>query len=334
MAHELEVVNGRASFAFTGEMPWHLLGQRVDGLQTADVMLGLANADYNVFTTPVFVQDERTGEFVEIPNRFATARVNPHDDGLQPFEVFTQRYTVVQNREALELALAVVDATGDDAAIETLGVMNDGARFFASISTDAFVLDPLGAHDEIGRYILVTTSHDGSAPLRISMTDVRAVCSNTVRLAEKEAKASITARHTPNYEARMAEAKRVLGISTQWAESFQAQAQELLAIDIPLRSFNFDRAINRMFPIDKDATDRQKANRDKQIDQLIAVYGNDRSGGKVGYNGWGLLQAYTEILDWHRNRPVSQLAQEAMESDGSTAKKKVAAQAAILSLAG
>jgi hypothetical protein len=292
MAHELEVVNGRASFAFTGEMPWHLLGQRVDGLQTADVMLGLANADYNVFTTPVFVQDERTGEFVEIPNRFATARVNPHDDGLQPFEVFTQRYTVVQNREALELALAVVDATGDDAAIE------------------------------------------GSAPLRISMTDVRAVCSNTVRLAEKEAKASITARHTPNYEARMAEAKRVLGISTQWAESFQAQAQELLAIDIPLRSFNFDRAINRMFPIDKDATDRQKANRDKQIDQLIAVYGNDRSGGKVGYNGWGLLQAYTEILDWHRNRPVSQLAQEAMESDGSTAKKKVAAQAAILSLAG
>lgn len=334
MSHELEIVEGKANFAFNGDagLPWHGLGVKMDGQQTAEVMLETANADYEVDLRPVFVEDERTGEFVEIPNRFATARINPFTDVLQPFEVFRGRYALMQNSWVLDKALAVVGASNGDAVIDTLGVMFDGAQFFASIDLGTLVIDPAGVNDTIARYLMVKTSHDGSSPLVYANTDIRVVCNNTCRFGEQVAKSVFKARHTPNAEARIDEAQKVLGFSTAWTEAFETQANELLAIEIPKLSKRVDIVLDAIYP-EKDAdTDRKKANRDEQVTKVRMAYGNSRNGERVGYNGWGLYNAFTEVLDWHGKGTREKMAIASLDETGIVTRRKVQVQDAILSL--
>lgn len=335
MAHELEVIEGKANFAFNGDagLPWHGLGVKMDGQQSAKTMLEVANADYEVDLRPVFIEDDRTGEFVEIPNRFATARINPFTDVLQPFEIFRGRYALMQNAWVLDKALAVVGASNGDAVIDTLGVMFEGAQFFASIDLGTLVIDPLGINDVIARYLMVKTSHDGSSPLVYANTDIRVVCNNTCRFGEKHAKSVFKARHTPNAEERIDEAQKVLGFSTAWSEAFETQAQELLAIDIPQNSRKVDQVLDAIWP-EKDAdTDRKKANREDHVMKVRMAYGNTRNAGRVGFNGWGLYNGFTEVLDWHGKGTREKMAMASLDETGIVTRRKVQVQDAILSLA-
>lgn len=335
MSHELEIVDGKANFAYNigNGKPWHLLGTPVEGLKTAEEMLRIANANYTVWTEPVYVKDERTGEFVEIDKRFATVRINPANDELQPFEVFTQRYTALQNAEVLDKALAIVGASGGDAVVDTLGVLFDGRQFFASIDLGSLVIDPAGINDRISRNLMVKTSHDGSSPVVIANTDIRAVCNNTVRMGEQAARAVFKARHTPNHEERFEEAQAILGLSTQWADSFKAQAEELLAINVPQRSAGFDRVMNTLFPKTEADTDRKKANRDEIVTKMSLAFANDRNAGAVGDNGWGLFNAITEVYDWGGKGSQTDKAIKSLDEAGLVTKRKLEAQRAILALA-
>jgi len=335
MAHELEMANGKANFAYNigNGKPWHLLGTPVDGLQTADEMLRIANADYEVWTEPVYVKDERTGEFVEVDKRYATVRINPNTEELQPFEVFTQRYTTLQNREVLEKALAIVGAANGDAVVDTLGVLFDGRQFFASIDLGSLVIDPAGINDRISRNLLVKTSHDGSSPVVIANTDIRAVCNNTVRFAEDEARSVFKARHTPNHEERFEEAQAILGLSTAWAESFKAQAQELLEIEVGLNSARFDKVMETLYPSADADTDRKKNNRDEIVTKMSLAFANERNAQAVGENGWGLFNAITEVYDWGGKGSQTDKAVKSLDEAGLVTKRKLKAQDAILALA-
>jgi phage/plasmid-like protein (TIGR03299 family) len=336
LAHELEERrDGGFNFVFNGQAgrPWHRLGTQVEGLQTADIMLKEANADYEVWTEPVFVKDARTGELVQVDNRFATVRVNPDTNDLQPFEVFTDRYTVMQNREVLEKALEVVGASNGDAVIDTLGVMFKGAQFFACLDLGGLIIDPMGAADEIARYLMVKTSHDGSSPLIYANTDIRVVCNNTCRLAEAKAKSVFKARHTPNAEKRLVEAQRVLGLSTKWAEHFKEQAEAMLQIPVPRVSRSFDVVMDALWPMKDADTDRKKRNRDEIVGSIEAVYANERNAGRVGFNGWGLYNAIVEHQDWHRAGSVEDLATAAVDESGLTSKRKRQAHQAVMALA-
>lgn len=333
MAHNLEIApDGVASFVYNGQngRPWHHLGTPVDGLQDTAIMLRAAHADYDVWTEPVYVKDERTGEFVAIKDRFATVRHNPFTDALQPFEVFTDRYTVMQNEDVLGKALDIVGASEGDAVIETLGVLFDGRQFFATIDLGSLIIDPAGVHDEIARYIVVKTSHDGTSPVVYANTDIRVVCNNTLRLAEREARATFKARHTPNAEGRLKEAQVVLGLSTSWAKSFEAMANDLLTIEIPQSSKRFNDVMEILRPSADADTDRKKKNRDEFIGSVRAIYANDRNAGAVGHNGWGLLNAITEFYDWHRNGSAAELATASLDEAGLLARRKREAQEAIL----
>ena len=46
MAHELEFVNGQASMAYVGDVPWHGLGKRVPADVSPEQMLEAANLNW------------------------------------------------------------------------------------------------------------------------------------------------------------------------------------------------------------------------------------------------------------------------------------------------
>ena len=111
MGHELEInKDGVARFSHrdTGTAPWHRLGTKVDGLQTAEKMLEVAQADYDVIITRVAAVDDE-GKIITnedglpliISDSRATVRQNP-DGTFDPLSTVGTRYEVRQNREVLE----------------------------------------------------------------------------------------------------------------------------------------------------------------------------------------------------------------------------------------
>lgn len=333
MSHELEIIDGEASMAYNimGGTPWHGLGTAVAGQQTAEEMLRIAKADYDVSLRPVFVQND-DGEFVEVPERFATTRLD-HDGLLVPFEVMKKRYHVVQNAEVLNKALQVVGASAGDAVMETVGVLKDGRQFFAAIDLGTLVIDPTGVNDRIARYLLVHTSHDGTVPITYSNTDVRAVCANTVRFGQQTARSTFKARHTPNVDDALAEAQKVLEISTDWAAAFEATAEEMLAIPVPALSGKVDGVLDALWPVAEADTDRKVNNRNDIVGNVRHRFNNDRNAGKVGHNGWGLYNAVVEYLDHGRAGTATSRAMASMDPSSLVSARKVQAQAAVLSLA-
>jgi phage/plasmid-like protein (TIGR03299 family) len=334
MAHELEIVNGEASMVYQGDTPWHRLGTKVDSTLTADEMLRKANADYDVELLPVFYMDA-DGVPQEMEERFITSRVN-HDGTIVPFEVVKGRYNVVNNRPVYEKALSIIDAAeGMDtkAIVETVGVLKEGREFFASIDLGSLIIDPLGASDKIARYLLVHTSHDGTSPISYSNTDIRAVCANTVRFGQAMARSVFKARHTPNVEATLQEARQQLEFSLAWADAFKLEAEKLLAIPVPVGSGKVDTVLNGLWnPLDAD-TDRKERNRQAIIDDIRARYTSDKNVGKVGANGWALYNAIVEHHDHGSRGSSEKRAMASMSPTSLVTQRKFDAQVAVLALA-
>lgn len=341
MAHELEIVNGKANMAYaTGEgrtTPWHRLGTPMKGLQTMEAMLTAANADFDVVLSRVAAVDEEgnllrnpDGSIVMIDDSRATIRQNI-DGGFQALATVGTRYEVRQNREVLERALAVVGASSGDAVIDTVGVLRDGKRFFATIELDALVLDPTGVNDKIARYLVVSCGHDGVWPIRYANTDIRAVCNNTVIIGLSSAQRVFTARHTRNVDTVIEDAQRVLEISSAWGKAFSAEAERMLSINIPNGSLKIDKVLSKVFPAESGETARQKKNREEVNTLVRGLYVNDKNAGKFGFNGWSLYNAIVEYLDHYKYSDPTIGAMAAMDENSTNTQKKIAAHKAVVS---
>lgn len=340
MAHNLELTaDGNAKFAYANhQRPWHLLGTPMEGLQTADEMLAAAQADFTVRIVRVAAIDA-DGNFITNPDGTPVlvddSRATIRDNGDGTYDGLATvgtRYHVQQNREVLERALTVVGASKGDAVVDTVGVLHGGKRFFASLDLGSLVIDPLGAADEVHRNLLVFNGHDGHTPITYANTNIRAVCENTVMMGLNAARSTFKAKHTPNVEAAMEDAQRVLEISTEWADSFKATAEQMLATSVVPGSGRVDRVLDAVFPRVDDATDRQKANREDTVDLVRAIWGNGRNAGHAGHNGWTLYNAVVEYLDHYRDATPEARALTSMESTSWVTRKKLDAQQAVLAL--
>src|SRR3954471_17377408 len=94
MAHELATTNGRPAMMYAGEPPWHRLGTRLDGPATAAEAIAAAGLGYEVVPLPVFAAGP------DGPVAIPGLRLNVRADTREPLGVVSDRYRVVQNREA------------------------------------------------------------------------------------------------------------------------------------------------------------------------------------------------------------------------------------------
>jgi phage/plasmid-like protein (TIGR03299 family) len=342
MSHDLDfTADGKARFAYAGHTaPWHRLGQKMTGLSNVDQMLTAAAADFNVLVTKVAAIDDEgnlirhaDGTPVIVDDSRATVRQDL-DGSYNALTTVGTRFVPTQNRETLERALAVVGASSGDAVIDTVGVLREGARFFASIDLGALIIDPLGANDRIDRYLLVFNGHDGKVPITYANTDVRAVCQNTVTMGLKTATRTFKARHTRNsVDFLIEDARQVLSISTDWAKSFKETAEQMMSIEVPQSSARMDRVLNDVFPLKKDASDLQKRNHDEVTTMVRAIYANEKNVGKVGANGWGVYNAVVEYLDHYRPGTPEERALTVMDDTSWVVKAKLTAQQSVFALA-
>lgn len=340
MAHELDFTkDGKARMAYAGHVvPWHRLGTSVRELQTVEAMLEASYTDYDVILTKVAAVDDNgelirntDGQPVMISDSRATLRMDI-DGSFSSLATVGTRYEVRQNKEVLERALAVVGASKGDAVIDTCGALRGGARFFATIDLGAIVIDPAGVNDKIGRYLVVSTGHDGVWPIRYANTDIRAVCSNTVVLGLQRAQRVFTARHTRNVDLAMDDARTVLNLSTAWSDAFTKEAERMLRINTNPATGNIDKVLNGLFPVKSTESERQRRRRESIQETIRSLYSNDKNAAKYGHNGWSLVNAIGEYLDHYRESTPVERATASMDDTSHATRMKLQAYSLVLSL--
>lgn len=328
MAHELEIIEGRASFAYNRHNgnPWHRLGTPMDGLGTADAMLEAAGADYTVSSAPIYILTP--DGFQESGTHKATIR--PTEQGTQTLGIVGTGYEVMQNREALLSALAVVGASDGDAVVDTTGVLFEGRRFFAYIDLGTLVIDPLGINDRITRGLGVLTSHDATMSLTYAMSNTRWVCNNTVTCGIASAERVFRARHTANMADRMQEARKVLGVSVGWAEKFTAAAEKLNAT--PGGHGLLERTVNHVWSKAEADTDRKLATWDDRFNQIVRLYDGPTNAGAFGHTAWTALNAIGEYVDHFRCNNPQAMALASINDGSVTTKVKDRAERFLLTV--
>lgn len=298
MSDAVERFSFGEAFASRAVPAWHGLGTVFDNDKavTTSEMLRLAHLnDWNVRLVPL----EDVLDFDSYASsQFLVVRDNP-DQGQGVLGVVGSRYTPFQNEALLDFGATLLDGGG---RWETAGSIRNGTQVFASLAySDAIVLDPNGRADKINKYLLLSTSHDGSLTIRASNTMVRVVCANTLGMALRGVKQTFSIKHSGKAEANVIEARKALDISFAYQDAFAAEAQALIESEIT--KAEFDKIVAAAYPRpEKDAKGAVKK-WEKKVDLIEAIYlgtadGPDTSN-TVGTR-WGAYNALTERLDWYR----------------------------------
>lgn len=212
-------VTKKHSFFTVKEPAWHNLGKILENAPTSAEAIIHAGLDYTVAKTPVLAdianEDDRLIPFpVKVfPNRYITYRTDTND----LFGIVSDRYEVIQNREAFGFFDAIV---GDGQAIyETAGALGRGETIFitAKLPDHIKVLEK----DVINKYLLLTMSHDGTKAITAMFTPIRVVCANTLSMALDGASNKVFVRHTSNAKYNLEQAHIVLGITKRLSESME-----------------------------------------------------------------------------------------------------------------
>jgi len=337
MAHGLErTKTGWTRFAYNDrQIPWHRLGTPVRSMGTLEQMLVASQADYDVVLTKVAAVDDSgrlvrnsDGSAIIIPDGRATMRQN-NDGSFDPLATVGTRYEVRQNKEVLERALAVVNASRGRAVIDTCGVLKGGARFFATIDLGSLSVACSGVNDSLARYLVISAGHDGVWPIRYANTEVRAVCNNTIILGERKARRVFTARHTRNVDSIIQDAREVLGISVKWGDEVRRSVESLASVSNTSRMIN-ERILNIVQPRKKNESQREREFRESVWNLIGKVYVSDRNSGRFGHNAWSVYNAACEYLDHYRHTSTEELAIASMDESSMTTKKKLSVQRVLL----
>lgn len=158
---------------YTREKPWHGLGTGVAKAPSSADALRLAGLDWKVMQEPIYTDAGR-----KIPGYKANVR----DTDRRVLGVVTDRYKVIQNREAFDFTDALL---GSGVRYETAGTLQEGRKVWllARLPHEYII-----SGERISPYLVFSNTHDGSGAVRVAVTPIRVVCNNTLNLALRTAK--------------------------------------------------------------------------------------------------------------------------------------------------
>lgn len=233
MAHELTVRrDGKAEMTFTGDAPWHGLGQPVTVGASIGVWQREAGMNWKAASAIPRISSEEDQGTVWFDDYQALYR----SDTKAPLAIVGANYKVVQPKEVLEFFRDLTEGGGWH--IHTAGTLRGGRKLWAMASNgEGGAVDRRthgGKNDEVRSNLLLATSLDGSMKTTAMLTAVRVVCANTLALALRDGDGDQTAikvSHRSHFNPQ--EIKDSLGVARQSFEYFMQQAREMA--DTPIR---------------------------------------------------------------------------------------------------
>lgn len=172
---------------------WHTLGEVGQEGEGAVSIARRIGGDYVVTMEPVFVTEPGSKRRIQVDG-YASAVRHPTDDdpNYRVFNVVSADYSPVT---MMDVALAFDEFVAAD--IETLGVLDDGARGF--VSTKLPTIDVKG--DEVEMYLGATYSFTGANSAEV--WPLRVVCANTLAMAQARSTVAYRIVHDGTARERM-----------------------------------------------------------------------------------------------------------------------------------
>jgi phage/plasmid-like protein (TIGR03299 family) len=162
------------TMAWTGETPWHGLGEKVSNDLTPIQMLKAAHLDWKVVKRELYFQ-KNDGEKEKVEDKFGLIRES--DESF--LSVVGKTWKPVQNEVAIDFFKKFVEA--GHMTMETAGSLWDGRYIWAlaRIGSDF----SLSKTDKVHGYLLLMSPHVFGHSMAIQFTPIRVVCWNTLTYA-------------------------------------------------------------------------------------------------------------------------------------------------------
>lgn len=263
---------------YTRTAPWHGLGVKVDHALSSEEALVAAGLDWEVVQKELF-----TGDYRPVPGYFANVR----DTDNKVLGVVTSRYKIVQNREAFAFTDELL---GKGVKYETAGSLREGKK--------TWILAKLPktyrmAEDKIMPYLVFSNTHDGSAAIKVAMTPIRVVCSNTLNLALSRAERIWSCNHTGDMEMKLEDARRTLFMAEDYMNELSKEADKLTARKVT--DAEVEEYIKLLLPIATDATETTEKNIRKLRRDMKKRYFYAPDLKDVGKNGYRFINAVSDF---------------------------------------
>ena len=212
MAHNIEMIDGKAQMAYSGELPWHGLGTKVPPDLTSDQMMDAAGLNWTVRKIPAFA---KVGDKNVDVGRSALVR-NTDDKIL---DIVSNDWNPVQNQEAFEFFNDFIAAS--EMEMHTAGSLKDGKIVWALAKVkESFTLFK---HDKVDSYMLFSNFHQYGFSTDIRFTPIRVVCNNTLSLSlSSDVDRQVKFNHRRKFEPDLA--KLLLGIAADKLKKYKEMA--------------------------------------------------------------------------------------------------------------
>jgi phage/plasmid-like protein (TIGR03299 family) len=279
MSHELEFVNGEASMAYAGDLPWHGLGTRVPNDLTPEQMLKAANLDWRVEAIPAFANIG--GKQVDVGR---SALVRDRDNKI--LDVITNDWNPMQNADAFEFFNDFVAA--GDMEMHTAGSLKDGKIVWGLAKVhESFEL--FGGKDQVDSYLLFTNPHAYGQSIDVRFTPIRVVCNNTLTLSlNSQSKSMVKVSHRREFDADLV--KETLGVAKDKLSKYKEMAQYLS--EKRYNNENIVEYFQRVFPVLTQKVDSQKE-LSKSAKYALEEALHDQPGAQFGEGTW--WQAFNTV---------------------------------------
>jgi phage/plasmid-like protein (TIGR03299 family) len=291
MAHEIDLVSRtdlNGSMAYTGEVPWHGLGQQLDPNSPLEVWADQAGMAFDIEEAPVLWYDETTTEVESFEGRKVLLR----SDTRAGLSIVSDSYQVVQPRQVLEFYRDLIGDAGF--TMETAGVLFNGKRYWAAARIGQTAKIGGLNEDVVDGYLMLCTSCDTSLATTAAFTAIRPVCNNTLTLAyngleDGQAHRYIKIPHNLSFNPD--EVKGKLGLAENaWSEFVEHSNQLATTKMSDDASFEFFKAL--MGDVQSKAF--------QKVVQLYAGEGHGSHLKTARGTAWGAVNAVTEYVDHWR----------------------------------
>ena len=263
---------------YTREKPWHGLGIRVMEAPGSKEALTLAGLDWKVLQEPIYTEGRE-------PVRGYKANVRDFDRKV--LGVVTDRYRIIQNEEAFAFTDALL---GRGVRYETAGSLQGGRKVWllARLPHEYIITG-----ERISPYLVFSNTHDGSSAVRVAITPVRVVCSNTLNLALSTARRSWSMIHTGNIQDKLREAEDTLFLAEKYMDSLGKEFEALRMKK--LSDKQVEEYIEVLLPVEDGSTPQQVKNMGRLREDLRRRYFDAPDLQYVGNNAYRFINAVSDF---------------------------------------
>ena len=259
-------------------------------------MIAAAGLDWGVeqHSLEAVVDSEQPPARVPVPRHVANVR----SDTRAVLGVVGEGYEPLQNAAAF----AFCDSITDSGRAHWIGggSTRGGARVHALMRLDREIRIGDAEGEDVLPLLCFRNGHDGGLAVTVSVVPFRLACLNGMLLPLAGAQRTWKARHTANIEAKLADARRTLGIAWRYYDELEELGGRL--IRARMGEGEFERFLARLVPLPDPAPDQTEGGRavrnvERVREAIRTAYRTAPDLDHVRGTRWGALQAVTAYVD-------------------------------------